>query len=192
MCFLIDGVEGSGKSTLGMQIAKYLSPNFSVEHVCYTPEDFLEKIKRHNFLQKGDCILLDEGFTVNSRASMSQMNREFLGVLSECRQKNLFLIIILPSFFDLDKNLALWRSRGLFHVYHESMERGFFNYYSYEKKKYLYVTGKKFYDYKKAKKDFAGRFTKYMPINEEEYRKVKLHAFEYRTVPISNRVKKQF
>jgi ABC-type dipeptide/oligopeptide/nickel transport system ATPase subunit len=192
MCFLIDGVEGSGKSTFGMQLAKYLDPTFDISKICFRAEDFLEKIKRHDFLKKGDCILLDEGFIINSRASMTQMNREFLGILSECRQKNLFLVIILPSFFDLDKNLALWRSRGLFHIYHESMERGYFNYYGYDKKKYLYVAGKKFYDYKKAAKDFNGRFTKYVPIDEEEYKRLKLHAFEYRTVPISSRVKKYF
>jgi len=180
MCFVVDGVEGSGKSTKTFQIAKYLSPNFSIEHICQNPQDFMEKIKRHNFLKQGDSIVLDEGFFINTRSSLTELNRQFLSILSECRQKNLFIFIVAPSFFDLDKNIALWRSRGLFHIYHDKMERGYFRYYNYEKKKYLYISGKKFYNYSKAKWSFAGRFTKFMPIDEKEYRKRKLKAFENR------------
>ena len=111
---------------------------------------------------------------------MTELNRRFLGVLAECRQKNLFLFIVCPNFFDLDKNVALWRSRGLFYIYHEQMTRGFFKFYSYEKKKRLWIDGKRYYNYNVVKPNFFGRFTKYMVVDEKEYRIRKLKAFEVR------------
>lgn len=181
MCFVCSGVEGAGKSTMVLQCARYCSgKRFTSKHVCFNPEDFEEKITRKGFLQKGDSLVLDEGFFINARASMTALNRRFLSILAECRQKNLFLFIICPNFFDLDKNISLWRSRGLFYIYHDKMNRGYFRFYGYEKKKKLYIQGKRFYDYSKIKPDFIGRFTKYMPIDSEEYKKKKLEAFEKR------------
>lgn len=181
MCFIFCGVEGGGKSTLAMQVARYLAgERFTLEHVCLSPKQFMEKIKKPNFLQPGDVLILDESFMINSRSTMSELNRQFLAILSECRQKQLFLLLNLPNYFDLDKNLALWRSRGMFYVYADNMQRGYFNFFGYEKKKYLYINGKKFYDYKAGKKDFQGRFTKYMPLDDAGYRELKRVAFEYR------------
>lgn len=181
MVFIIGGIEGGGKSTLAQQLARYLSgARFTLNHICFSPEDFMEKITRDEFLRKGDTLILDEGFLINSRASMSKLNRTFLSILAECRQKNLFLVIVAPNFFDLDKNIALWRSRGLFYVYHESFERGFFRFYNYDLKKKLYILGKKLYNYSCVKPNFFGRFTKYLPINKEEYMNLKLKAFQNR------------
>lgn len=180
MCFVIDGIEGGGKSTFAMQIAKYLDPEFGVDGICFTPEDFMQKIKDPKLLHPGNALILDEGFIINARASMTQMNRKFLNMLSQCRQKNLFLFIILPTFFDLDRTPALWRSRALLHVYHHKMERGYFSFYSYEKKIQLYVKGKKFYSYKVEHPDFHGQFTSFKPLHQDgeaEYRRRKAEAF---------------
>lgn len=181
MCFIVSGVEGAGKSTFAMQLGDILSGDrFTVDNVCMTPKDFMDKITRPDWLQPGDTLLLDEGFMINSRSSMSKQNREFLSVLAECRQKQLFLIIVCPNFFDLDKNLALWRSRGLFYVDHVGLERGYYKFWGYDKKKKLYVLGKKFYEYHKVKYDIRGRFRNVCPIDEEQYKKIKLKAFEIR------------
>lgn len=181
MLYIFSGIEGGGKSTLAMQVGRYLAgKRFTIDHICFNPEDFMEKIKREGFLQKGDCLLLDEAFMINSRSAMSELNRQFLAILSECRQKQLFLLICVPNFFDLDKNLALWRSRGLFYIYHMSFERGYFKYYSYENKTYLYVKGKKFFNYNANKPDLKGRFLQYCPIDMEEYKARKLQAFQFR------------
>ena len=181
MCFIFSGIEGGGKSTMCFQIAKYLAgERFTLEHVCFGPLEFMEKIRRPDFLKPGDCLVLDESFMINSRSTMSELNRKFLAILSECRQKQLFLLINVPNFFDLDKNLALWRSRGLFYIYHDSFNRGFFKFFNYEKKKKLFIQGKKFFNYNVIKPDFFGRFTKEMPFDQEEYKKAKLKAFEIR------------
>ena len=48
--------------------------------------------------------------------------------------------------------------------------------YGYEKKKTLFLKGKKFYDMGAQYGDFIGDFTKAFPLNEVEYRKRKLQA----------------
>lgn len=181
MVFICGGTEGAGKSTKIFQVAYYISDGrFTLDHVCFNVKDFQDKILKHGFLQPGDALVLDESFVLNSRASMTETTRQFLAIMSECRQKNLFLFIIIPNFFDLDKNLALWRSRGLYYIYHDRMDRGYFKFYAYEKKKRLYIEGKRFYNYDCVKPNFSGRFTKFVPFDMDEYRKRKLKAFELR------------
>ena len=42
-----------------------------------------------------------------------------------------------------------------------------------DKKKQLYVLGKKFYNYNKPTANFRGRFYTFYPVDETEYRKKK-------------------
>jgi len=108
---------------------------------------------------------------------MSDINKTLVSMLAEIRQKNLFVFIVMPTFFDLDKYAAIWRSRGLIHVYTDKgYGRGYFAYYNKDKKKTLYILGKKFYDYKKPTPSFRGRFTNYYVVDEAEYRNRKLIA----------------
>ena len=80
-------------------------------------------------------------------------------------------MIKLICFFDLDKYVALWRSRVLVHVYTaKDWERGFLAFYNIDKKKYLYMTGKKFYNYNNPKPNFIGRFTNAYVVDEAAYR----------------------
>ena len=60
--------------------------------------------------------------------------------------------------------------------------RGRFAYYNKERKKNLYILGKKFYDYRKPKPNFRGRFTNYYVVDEQQYRLKKLKALsEHKT-----------
>jgi len=112
---IIDGEEGSGKSVLAQQVAKKLDPKFNMENICFNADQFISRLKK---APKYSCIILDEAFSsANSRSSLTEVNRSLIGVATEMRQQNLFVIIVIPSFFDLDKYFALWRCRALFHVY---------------------------------------------------------------------------
>jgi len=169
--FLIDGMEGSGKSTLAATLACYLDPTFNLDRMCFEAKEFIEKVTT---AQKFQCVVLDEAFAaLNSRQALSRVNRAIIGMLSEIRAKNLFIIVILPSFFDLDKNIALWRSKILLHVYLKNGRRGQFSVFDYEKKKLLYMMGKKFYSYAKPRANFVARFNKDFPLDKEEYNKRK-------------------
>lgn len=176
MVFVVDGNEGGGKSSLAIQCAYYLDPTLSLDRVTFTPEEFTSAIRKAN---KKQAVIFDEAFCgLSSRATMSSVNRTIVRLLTEIRQKNLFVFIVLPTFFDLDKYVALWRSRALLHVYVKNFKRGQFEFYSSEKKKNMYVHGKKLYKYGYPCPDFRGAFTKAMPLDDAAYREKKLKSME--------------
>ena len=86
----------------------------------------------------------------------------------------------MPTFFDLDKYVSLWRSRILIHIYTEKFQRGYFCFYNMERKKQLYVKGKKEYEYGKPTPNFRGRFTNHYVVDEKQYRKRKKESLEAR------------
>ena len=125
--FLIDGNEGTGKSKfgdiLGAHAALYLGCDYDIDSVCLSPEEFRNRIQ--------DCpnrsvVLYDEAHRgMGSARALSEINNILKDLMMEMRQKNLFVLIILPSIFFLDKYAALFRSKGLFHVYERKRKRGF-------------------------------------------------------------------
>jgi len=129
MIFCVDGPEGSGKSVLTMQMAYACDPSFNNSRVCFTPSEFRKAILTAN---KYQAVVYDEAYTgLSSRATMSLINRTLISMLAEIRQRNLFVFIVMPTFFDLDKYVALWRSRALIHVYiGKNFQRGFFSFYN--------------------------------------------------------------
>ncbi len=170
--YLIDGTEGSGKSLLGLQLGYYLDPTLNLDRVTFTGDEFSKAIDN---AEKGQCIIFDEAFNgLSSSAAMSKMNRFLVRKLMECRQKNLFIIIILPTIFLLQKYVGIFRSRALFHVYvTRKGVRGYYRVYNESNKKLLYLLGHKMYSYAKPylKKSYVFR-GKY-PVDEESYREKK-------------------
>lgn len=185
---VIDGEEGSGKSVLAMQIASFLDPKFNLDGVVFNADQFMKAIRT---TRRHTCILLDEAFNAsNARASLSQVNRAMLGVATEMRQRNLFIIMVIPSFFDLDKYFALWRCKCLIHVYfRKDGSRGRYILFPKTKKKYLYLNGKKTYNYSKPKSPYPPLvFNNTYIVDEMEYREKKAKAF--RTRVVSNMARK--
>jgi ABC-type dipeptide/oligopeptide/nickel transport system ATPase component len=180
---VVDGEEGVGKSVLAFQIAKYLDPSFDIDRICFNSDQFLNKIKDPK-IKKGSAIVLDEAFAAaNSRASLTDVNRAMIGVATEMRQKNLFVLLCIPSFFDLDRYFALWRCRVLFHVYFTPEEDRRFIIFPKDLKKQLYLMGKKTYSYAKPHSSFPPfNFSNNYMIDEQEYRLRKAEAFRKRVV----------
>lgn len=172
--WIVDGAEGSGKSVFAMQLGKILDTDFNLSKVCMTPDEFTKVILK---AKKGDCILFDEAYTgLSSRASLTEINRILVSLMMEMRQKNLFVIIVMPTFFMLDRYVALFRARGLFHVYFKGGKRGRWVYFNNKKKKLLYLLGKKLFNYSKPKSNFRGRFADQYTVNEDAYRAKKHNA----------------
>lgn len=191
--FLIDGRSGLGKTTLSFQIGIYLAqkvkqkykkknlkdpPKFTLDSVAWTPDVFLEKFKN---VKKGDIVIMDEAMIISNRSTMSEINRLIVIMMSMIRSKNIFVIFNVNSIFDLDRNLPLHRAEMLINLYPKDgrfASRG-----SYQvipsaggKLKYLYISGKKFYDYSKARKAFNDTFSAYFPFDEKEYERRKQEA----------------
>jgi len=176
---VVDGFEGVGKSVMAMGLGFYVDPSLTIERICFTADEFKEAV---NKAKKGQCVIYDEAITgAFSREAIQQMNVILIKMMAQVRQKNLFMLMVLPSFFDLDKNLALWRSKFLVHCHFgKNYERGFFKFANLETKKRIYVEGQKTYHYPidPSKWNFFGRFTKHYPINEKQYRAKKLRSYE--------------
>lgn len=182
---VIDGEEGVGKSVLAQQLASYCDPNFNINNIVFTADDFMKVIK-DPATKKGSAIVLDEAFSASSsRASLSEVNKAMIGVATEMRQKNLFVFMVLPTFFDLDKYFAVWRCRTLFHLYFDKDDNRRYIVFPKEHKKTLYLSGKKMYNYSKPKSPYPPFAfpNKYM-VDETEYRKKKADAFKKRKVSL--------
>ena len=176
----IDGGEGTGKSWLAMQLGKYVDPSLDLSRIVFTPDEFREAVYRAD---KRQCIIYDEAFTgFSSRSSLSNINRTLVSLMMQVRQKNLFIIIVLPTVFLLDKYIALFRTRVLIHVYENKGRRGFFRIYSKKKKAELVLSkGAKTYSYlirSKKKGRFYGVFALGFQKEEEDYRNKKLKSLE--------------
>ena len=169
---IIDGRSGLGKSTLSFQVGLYCDPNFSLKNVCFTPEQFLEALSN---AEKGDVVIFDEAMLINSRASMSAINRAIVIAMSMIRSKNIIVIFNINSIFDLDKNLALHRADLLLNVYSKGLtDRGRFMAFfksldGRNRIKELYLNGKKYYSYAKPKSNFNTTFSGHFVFNQDEY-----------------------
>ena len=150
---LFCGLPGMGKSTLAQSVAKFLDPNFTIDNICMTADEFVEKTTT---LPKHSAVILDESFaSLNSRVATS---RDFLRILNHLqiiRQRNLFVMLCLPNFFDLGKPISIYRSQHLFVVYgSEYGKRGDFAAFGRDKKRNLYIKGIKFLNYHAEKPNF--------------------------------------
>lgn len=184
----IDGMEGSGKSTLAQQLALLCDNSFNIDRICFTPEDFVNKVIA---AEKYQALIFDEAYgAIASARAINKVCKIITSLLAQIRQKNLFIFIVAPTFFDIARNIALWRSKALIHVYlGQGYERGFWRAFTYNKKNRLYVLGKKLYNYNAMKISAKGRFTKQLVVDDAEYREKKLKAltyFEEDTKPASN------
>jgi DNA-binding XRE family transcriptional regulator len=165
-----------GKTTLSFQSAKYMSPNFDLSHVYWTPDSFLEALRT---AQKGDTLVFDEAMLLSSRSALSAINRMIVIAMSMIRSKNLFIIFNVNSIFDIDRNLALSRADLLLHCYGDSLtDKGKFLAFfkggdGMDRIKDLYINGKKYYSYSQPKANFYTTFSSYFVVDEEEYEKKK-------------------
>lgn len=173
--FLIDGIERSGKSTLGITCASYLADQlgvpFTLDNIAKDSADAKEKLEK---LPDKSVLLIDEGSLLfSSKDTMRKESKEIEKICNVIGQKNMVFIIVLPSFFRLNDYLAIDRSRFLLHVYtDENLTRGKFVYFGETKKRLLYEKGKKFKSYSSPSGDWVGDYPDF-DLFGEEYKKIK-------------------
>ena len=186
---IIDGKSGRGKTTFSGQIAAYCDADYMdkskvLRKIHWNPETFLNGAYDGNGnlikvglkqAQQGDVIIFDEAMLVSSRSSMSELNKVVVVAMSMIRSKRIIVIFNVNSFFDLDKNISIFRSEILLHVYGESLtDRGkFLAFFQGEdgedRLKNLYILGKKFYSYAKPQSNFNANFPSYSVFDWDEY-----------------------
>lgn len=179
--FIIDGREGVAKSTLGKMAGYYLSKgHFSVDNIVFTAEQFMEAVDK---AKPQTAIVFDEMVMAGlSTDVLSGMQKALTKKFTLIRKKQLYIIMIIPYIFMLQKYFALSRALFLIHCYSPNgYDRGFFKFYNYEEKNFLYMVGHKYWNYnKKAKFSFSGKFENYtnLFIDEEAYENKKDEAIK--------------
>jgi hypothetical protein len=191
--FCIDGGEGSGKSKFSDTLCGFVASkvleiykvdmNYDVDCVHLSPHDFRNAIIK---AKKNSIVVYDEAHKgMGSRRSLSEINGILNDLMMEMRQKNLFVVLILPTFFMLDKYPAIFRTIGLFHVYRKKNpvskknERGYWVYFNRKYKLELYIKGKQYFNYNCVQwTNFRGRFLNQWIMDEKLYRKKKAESFK--------------
>lgn len=164
LIFIVDGLERSGKSTLAITCGGYLADRlgtpFTINNISKDSADAKSKLEH---LPDRSVLIIDEGSLVfSSRDSGRKEQKELIKILNVIGQKNMVLIIVLPSFFRLNDYISIDRARFLLHVYSTTQNgkevRGRFCYFGQYKKKLLFEEGKKFKSYRNPKADFVGDY----------------------------------
>ncbi len=159
----ISGYPGSGKSKLASQTATILDPSFDENRMHQTTESFIKAVEAETEPLK--CHVLDEAWDgLSSSAVRKEIGKLFVNLLNVVRQKRLYIIIVLPDFFELSKHIAIFRTRWLFHCYGENFgDVGSFAGFGIQAKKMLYIKGKPFLNYNAHPYDVCGRFVEKDP-----------------------------
>lgn len=160
---IIDGDEGSGKTTLSWGIGYYLAwklkKQFNVkDNIYFDVNRLMEKAATST----NEILIWDEaaidGLGVEWR---NKIQRKLIKILMVARKKNHYWIFLIPKFYKLNEYIAVDRSFFLIHVYSEdNISRGTYTFYNKKKKDFIYDVHKR--QHKKFYKqyNFAGRFTK--------------------------------
>lgn len=184
---IVDGSPGLGKSTLAQQLANRVDPTFKTAippRICMDMPTLQKTILE---AKPGSAIIFDEALNgLNIRRTMSSLNVILTSLMAECRQKRLFIVLCLPSIFDMDRSIAIHRALFLIHVYTKGGTQRYFKFFGKKQKSKLFqdVNAKRIYQYK-ARPTFYGKFFKGYVVDEVAYRKLKADALK-KFAPLEN------
>jgi len=180
LLFSGNGMTRTGKTTLVVQTAAYLDEGYISNwrnQTCFSGDKLIEF---GNKLKPGQVLVYDEAReSLNTTSQLTSYCKDILNFFAECGSKNLFILIVLPEFFDLPKGITITQSLFLVNCkFRNNFSRGFADFFNHKQKKYLYIKGKKWLDYSAVKPSFQMTFTKYFPLNMQEYEKLKQSELE--------------
>lgn len=169
------GKEGSGKSTLQGNILEYVSDGKFDPKKDLIGADYLDGLEKIDHAKQGGWIGFDEGNVFFlSTETMKREHRDLHKIFSIFRQKNLFVVICLPSLFRLGSYFAIDRSIASVRTYVNEGSRGFFAFHGRQAKDKLYRLGKlRNYDENIISPTFRGRFSRCYKMENEEYKSFK-------------------
>lgn len=115
----ISSDEGLGKSTLSIQLAMLIIQNFDLEkNMAYANKEIMAKFKD---LEPNKGLIIDEAIrAIYKRDWMKNLNKTLIKLFAQIRFKRLFIILNIPNFLDLDKQIRNHRVFMWIHIY----ERG--------------------------------------------------------------------
>ena len=170
--WIISGDEGFGKSNLLLDIVEewglMTDRKYTIENIGLTPQGWVRAISIAEphigiapFDEAGDGLL--------SRDAMSDFNKDVIKMYTVIRGKGLFTILVLPSFWYLDKFFRMHRVKGLFHVYN----RGRVAFWNKQQIKQIILRGEDHQDIWAAKPSIRDSFPRYDGYLKADYEKLK-------------------
>jgi len=182
---MVDEEYEKGKFRIKEIIKPKRPVRFGMDNIVFTPEDLMKKAERL-FKKYGpnQVIVYDEGKSgLDTENAMKGINKAMVEFMQRCRVYHHISLIVLPNFFKLHEDYAVARSLFLIYVFADkNFNRGYFNFYNELQKEKLFYFGKRLIGvrarYSSARESFWGRFTKWMPVDREEYDKAKMKAIK--------------
>lgn len=108
----ITGPTGSGKTYSALKLGELTDPNFSEDHIVFTPREFMNLLNSGK-LRKGSVIVFEEvGVSLNNRNWQSVVNKMLQFVFQTFRHENYIVYFTAPHFNFIDK-----ATRELFHCF---------------------------------------------------------------------------
>ncbi len=116
---VIDGREGSGKSSLALHIKAIYDGKYSLDHVLFDAEELLDVMQN---APKRSCVVMDEAIvSLYKRDSLKEFQTLLVKAFAIVRARELFFILVLPNFWDLDQALRT-RANHRIYVYARRIE----------------------------------------------------------------------
>ena len=141
-CAVLGGKEGSGKSSLAMQIGSlWMGQRFNVnDNVHWDVKKLMERAIGSEETQKGDLFILDESYRSAAAIKRGTKNtEELIAFLTEVRKKNLAFLFLAPNIYDLANYFIFHRAKIWINCYlRNKVERGRFKYYSEKNIDYIH------------------------------------------------------
>lgn len=129
---VIVGDTGTGKSMFSLHLLEewytfVLKKPVTKDLAIQMASDYRVWLKNFRELKEYDMNIYDEGATtLDSKAHMTKLSRDLSKLFNVFRAKKFFSVIVLPSFFDLNKYFREKRLRGLIWV----DKRGHYKFYT--------------------------------------------------------------
>ena len=167
---IVVGDEGDGKTSFVKLASYYLDPSVNIDRWGYNAEQ-IEKIIDQD-LPIGSNIIWDESDELTDHWAsriIQVMTRKFKRI----RKKRYVIWLITPSCFDMRPYFVIKRTKCLFDVYADpkrdengnfQANRGRVRFFNKDKKRILYIRGKKEWNMHAATPNFIDRFGK-VPSN---------------------------
>jgi hypothetical protein len=192
VCILTgNGMVRVGKSVLAQQVGYYVAYHigtpFSIENIVFSGEELIGTAHK---LPPHSVLIYDEARAeLDSAKTLEKVSKILRDFFAECGMYNHFIILVLPDFFELNKRIAVTRSDFLINVFKHyeaknvnnidvlEYKRGYFEFYGRDRKKRLYIDGKKAeddYNIGMKLRNYWGTFKDFRIIDKDEYEKKKL------------------
>jgi hypothetical protein len=167
----IEGKPRRGKSTLAIQIGKFLDSTIAedIDRICFTTDEFRKAVDKYKTGDKGKVIILDEAINMfASGESNSVIGRKLNKLLMMCGMYNQIYILCLPSIYDLNpyirrQQIDVLISMELSPEYDKvtkkvkELNRGYWDFYGTTAKDNMLTYAKVKYDHTSRRPDFYGR-----------------------------------